>query len=560
MVDRHWDLIIIGGGITGAGIFNLAAKAGLSVLLLEKNDFASGTSSKSSKLVHGGLRYLKQAQFGLTRESVVERERLLREAPGLVTPLQFAMPIYQKNGPGKLTMDAGLSLYSLLAGKKSYQYLEKDFFLAQVPQLRTHGLKGGFLFSDAQVDDARLVLRLVFEAGALKNAMALNYHRVTGIERSPDGQVQGVRYRDSESGTTGLLRCSAIINASGVLSESLHPLEQSSHPLRKTMKIRPLRGSHLVFPFWKLPVSQAISFLHPQDGRPVFLLPWEGVTLLGTTDLDHSDQALDEEPFMDQEEQHYLLAALKYYFPYMRIESDDVFCTFSGLRPVLSEGGKAPSDESRESEIWADKGLISITGGKLTTFRKLAEKALTTLLHEAEKYQISSIQHALSGPLNHIPAFNTPEPTEFKSDLPEIQTQRLFGRYGVHGFSILKSMKECPMMLPGTLTYIAELEYLAGTEQVCHLDDLMLRRTRLGLISKNGGFSLVPAIRKVCGPFLGWTDEKWNEEYIRYQKLWHRSFRVPGAGLPPGVSAEQPSSSLNYDKIQQKEHRQLIEQ
>jgi glycerol-3-phosphate dehydrogenase len=543
-VDRHWDLIIIGGGITGAGIYNLAAKVGLSVLLLEKNDFASGTSSKSSKLVHGGLRYLKQAQFALTRESVIERERLLREAPGLVTHLQFAMPIYQNSGPGKFTMDAGLSLYSLLAGKKSYKYLEKDSFLAQVPQLRTSGLKGGFLFSDAQVDDARLVLRLIFETGEMENAKALNYHRVTGIERSSSGRVQGVGYEDMESGTSGLLKCSAIINASGVWTEALHPLEQSFHPQRKKMHIRPLRGSHLVFPFWKIPVSQAVSFLHPQDGRPVFLLPWEGVTLLGTTDLDHNNQALEEDPFMEEEEQSYLLNSLTYYFPHMSLAGDDVLCSFSGLRPVLSEGGKAPSDESRESEIWSDKGLISITGGKLTTFRKLAEKALTALLHEAETWNLPSIQRVLSKPLQDFHVFNTPEPMGLKSELSRIQVQRIFGRYGSHGFSILNSMKSGQSVLSGTLTYYAELEHVVRNEQVLHLDDLMLRRTRLGLISNNGGFSLISEIRKVCGPFLGWTDEKWNEEYIRYQKLWHQSFSIPGAGSSPEVPAEQASPLL----------------
>ena len=215
-IEDTWDLVIVGGGITGAGIFREASRLDLKVLLVEQRDFASGTSSRSSKLVHGGLRYLKQGNLALTRESVVERDRLLREAPGLVEPLGFLMPIYGKKRPGKMTMMAGLSLYSVLSGRKQHEYFKKSNFVKILPDVNPEQLKGGFRFYDAQVDDARLVMRVLREA-MIENSrsLAVNYVSAREIGRNERGDVDSVTLEDTETGVRRSINVSALVNATG---------------------------------------------------------------------------------------------------------------------------------------------------------------------------------------------------------------------------------------------------------------------------------------------------------------------------------------------------------
>ena len=526
-----WDLVIIGGGITGAGIFNLAARLGMNVLLLEKGDFASGTSSKSSKLVHGGLRYLRQGQVGLTMESVKERERLLHEAPGLVIPLQFALPIYNHQPPSKMAMESGLTLYDMMAQKKGHEYFGRDEFASFVPHIRTQGMKGGFLFSDAQVDDARLVLRLIFEAEDLfpRHCMALNYQKISSIKMDSLGYIEGVIFSDSITGVRQEVTCHAIINASGASAENLHPIKNSNHKDRTTMHIRPLRGSHLVFPFWKLPIGQAISFFHPQDKRPVFLLPWEGVILVGTTDVDH-DQ---DEPsvVISAKEKQYLMEAVNYFFPGKHLGESDLLSTFSGVRPVLSTGQKKPSEESRESEVWSHRGMISITGGKLTTFRKLAEKALHRLISHFRKRKGSfpKLELLKQGMLHgaNIPVFSRPEPLKLPPLAAALMT-RLEGRYGAQYQHVINEIRTpSGALIPGSTFFWSELTHAVQHEKVRHLDDLMLRRTRIGLTSSNGGHLFLPGIRSQCSPLLDWDNSRWESEINRYERIWNAEY-APG--------------------------------
>ena len=286
-IPSHWDLVVIGGGITGAGIFREAARMGMRTLLVERMDYAWGTSSRSSKLVHGGLRYLKEGKILLTKASVEERERLLEEAPGLVEILGFLMPVYKDQSPGRAALSAGLTLYDMMARGHEHEFLEPQEFSMMLPHVKEQGLTGGFHFYDAQVDDARLVLRLINDAVA-SGAMALNYTEAAEILRDESGSVSGVIVRDTESGDMRELFTSAIINATGSWAESLHPSPDEKRHLR------PLRGSHLVFPHWTLPVAQAVTLIHPEDQRPVFVIPWEGAVLVGTTDLDHDQDMLRE--------------------------------------------------------------------------------------------------------------------------------------------------------------------------------------------------------------------------------------------------------------------------
>ena len=367
-IEKDWDIVVVGGGVTGAAVFRESARRGFKALLVEQKDFAWGTSSRSSKLVHGGLRYLKEGNFSLTRESVIQRERLIREAPGLVTPLEFRLPIYRGRKPGACTMEVGLSIYDLIAGKRCHRHYGSNAFSAIEPLAATRGLTGGFSFRDAQVDDARLVLRLI-RTSERSGGLALNYARVIRLERDRDRNVCGVVLEDAETRETVCVQTHLVINATGVWAETIHPSPE------KNRHLRPLRGSHLVFPEKSIPIETAVSFFSPRDGRQQFAVPWEGAVLVGTTDLDHNTP-LNQEPAATQDEVAYLLEGVNSAFPSLELRLADAVSSFAGVRPVVSEGKVSADKESREHVIWKDRGLVTVTGGKLTTFRVLAEDAL----------------------------------------------------------------------------------------------------------------------------------------------------------------------------------------
>ncbi|EEF24655.1 glycerol-3-phosphate dehydrogenase, putative, partial [Ricinus communis] len=380
-ITRDWDVVVIGGGITGAGILLEAARRGLRTLLVEQRDFAWGTSSRSSKLVHGGLRYLKQGQFGLTRESVHEREHLLRHAAGLVEPQSFAFGDYAGRKPGKRAFLAGLAIYDRMAGQRNRHYYDRAEFAALAPNVATNGLQGGMVYMDAKTDDARLVLRVLREARG-HGGVAMNYMAAEALLRGDDaGDVHGVELRDGLSGARHKVHARLVISATGAWADQLRgPLAardghtQAAHGAHGA-RLRPLRGSHLVLPAWRLPLAQAISLMHPADGRPVFAYPWEGVTLVGTTDVDHGDD-LSREAAITRAECDYLLAALHAQFPQLHLSDDDIVATYAGVRPVLDSGKADPSSETRDHVLWLEHGLLTVTGGKLTTFRVIALDAL----------------------------------------------------------------------------------------------------------------------------------------------------------------------------------------
>ena len=511
-IPDKWDLIIIGGGITGAGIFREAARMGLTVILIEQRDFAWGTSSRSSKLVHGGLRYLKEGHFKMTKIAVEERERLLREAPGLVESLGFLLPVYEDQRPGKRTMQVGLSLYDLMARERQHHYYDREKFKQMVPHINSTGLKGGFEFLDAQVDDSRLVLRLINEAVA-SGACALNYTAVRHINRNEDGQVVGVKVEDVETHEIKRLKTSAVINATGSWAEKLHP---SPEPQRH---LRPLRGSHLVFPAEALPLTKGFSFIHPVDNRAVFLVPWEGAVLVGTTDLDHAE-SLSVEPTITVAEVFYLMQGIQAMFPSLDISGQDSLCAFAGIRPVLSEGKLKPSEESREHVVWINDGLITVTGGKLTTFRRLAIDALKA----AKSYlpQDTSIN-------GKAPAFDeVPEKPLLGYGLTPQTWRRLYGRYGVAAETLVRKAKPGDLsIIPGTHTIWAELPYVAHNEQIRHLTDLLLRRVRIGLLTPQGGKAYLKRIKKLCKNVLPWDRRRWKEETRAYMEHWIDAHALP---------------------------------
>ncbi|MBF0451150.1 MAG: glycerol-3-phosphate dehydrogenase/oxidase [Candidatus Magnetomorum sp.] len=511
-LKKDWDLVIIGGGITGTGILREAARMNLNVLLLEQNDFAWGTSSRSSKLVHGGLRYLKEGRFLLTRHSVVERERLIAEVPGLVDPLGFLMPIYSDHGAGRWLIKAGLTVYDLLAWKQQHQYFSREEFLNLVPYVLKKNLLGGFRFVDAQVDDARLVLRVLSEA-TQEGGTALNYTAAKEIVRDDNGYVTGLVVVDTESQETQTLKTRAIINASGAWAEQLHPSPQPG------LHLRPLRGSHLIFPSQCIPVKEAVSFEHPEDRRPVFAIPWEGAVLFGTTDVDY-DRELSQEPVITKQEAEYLMTAIHARFPDLNVKRSDCLSSIAGVRPVLSENKKDPSKESREHVVWIDKGLVTITGGKLTTFRRLAWDALKAVKPFLNTFSTLGKGHPVFSELDT--SIQKPEAIE------PADWRRLCGRYGNAIQTIIDQAPEDSLtMIPNTHTFWAELPFVAENEHIRHLSDLLLRRVRIGLLLKEGGKEYLDKIQTLCSPVLDWDADKWEHEKKDYISHWRQAYGVP---------------------------------
>jgi len=307
----------------------------------------------------------------------------------------------------------------------------------------------------------------------------------------------------------------ATIAATGVFADRLRGA------LGVAPRLRPLRGSHLILPDWRLPLAQSVAFEHPHDGRPVFAYPWQGRTLVGTTDLDHH-RNLDEEPAITPAEVAYLVAALRYQFPSPRIESVDTIATYAGVRPVIDAGAGNPSSASRDHAVWNERGLVTVTGGKLTTFRPMAMDAL-----------------AAAAP--QLPAFDrSMRPTFARAPLPAstrldaTARRRLAGRYGGHASAVVDCAKSGELeAIDGTGILWAELRWAAKHEAVVHLDDLLLRRTRLGLLTADGGARHLERIAAICRPALGWNDARWNDEVEAYRARWDESYRVPAPSQIP---------------------------
>jgi glycerol-3-phosphate dehydrogenase len=559
-LDQPWDVIVVGGGITGAGILREAVRLGLRALLVEQRDFAWGTSSRSSKLVHGGLRYLKEGQVRLTRASVQERERLLEEGPGLIDPLGFLLATYKGDRPGRRLYGAGLSVYDLLALHWTHRYYSAADFQLLAPHIACDGLQGGFRYGDAQTDDARLVLRVIQEAVA-DGGVAINYVSATELLRDENNRVVGVRLRDDidskgfgkpfgsgEAGRTADIHAKVVINATGAWADRLREqavqtfevsadreglrsrprggrLARFRRRPRTPGQIRPLRGSHLIFPAWRLPVAQALSFLHPVDRRPVFIFPWEGITLVGTTDVDH-DQPLTEEPAISPAEVAYLMAAAESQFPSLNLTLDDVSATFAGVRPVIGSGQADPSKESRDHVVWQENGLLTVTGGKLTTFRRIALDALKAV---AERFPGLPKLDA------RMPVLNQVDVTlRGQNRLDETQRRRLLGRYGADAPALVAAAQAGELApVPGTQTLWAELRWAARAENVVHLDDLLLRRVRLGLLLPQGGEAILPRVRAICQAELGWDDGRWEAEQAAYLTLWRCCYSLPDRSQIP---------------------------
>jgi glycerol-3-phosphate dehydrogenase len=518
LVRGPWDVLVVGGGITGAAIARRAAQAGLRTALVEQRDFAWGTSSRSSKLVHGGLRYLAHGQIGVVRQSVAGREALLRVAPGLVEELGFLMPLYKGAKPGRLMLTGGLLAYDLLAGRRTHRHLSRAELLGLVPSLRAGGLTGGFRYADAWTDDARLVLRVLADARAA-GAVTLSYARVEETLRDAAGGVVGVALRDAAggerggSGRTAEVRAPVVVNATGAAADALRGDVGGSR------RIRPLRGSHLFFPAERFPLAGAVGSSHPADGRPVFAYPWEGVTIVGTTDVDEpGDQSL--EPRISPAEVAYLQEWVAHTFPSLGLTPGDAVASMAGVRPVIGTGKSDPSAESREHVVWEERSLVTVTGGKLTTFDAIARDALGRVAKRLGGRRVAG-----GAPLDAVPDEAT---GEAGPGLSPAARRRLVGRHGRETPSVLAAAQPGdldPVM--GTADSWLDVRWAARSEGVVHLDDLLLRRVRLGLQLPDGGRDLFNRVKAVAQPELGWDDARWNAEEAAYRTLWTEAYAPP---------------------------------
>jgi len=473
-------------------------------------------------MVHGGLRYLAQGDFKLTRHSLQERERLLDEAPGLVERMGYYMMIKRGQLPGRLIMTLVLKLYDFIAGVKDNRYCNLQAVNALFPGINNKHLKGACYYTDAVTDDARLVLRVLQEAirASEKSASpvhALNYAKVQNLLQS-NGQVQGVVVEDVETGRTLELNAAVVVNATGTWADRLR------NQVNPEQRVRPLRGSHLVLPRQCLPVEGVATLFHPKDKRPVFIFPWEGATVVGTTDLDHK-QNLDSEASISTEELDYLLEVVNDQFPQSRISHDEIIATYSGVRPVIaSEKSRDPSKERRDHAVWSDDGLITVSGGKLTTFRLIAREVIAKVLPRLQSLGVNL--PAISG---DGPVFSLPTQTA-EQLMPEdkARAQRLLGRYGDYSVDILQKTSILDRKKIGTSEYcLAECRWAVRHESVLHLDDLLLRRTRLGLLLKDGGVEIFGALKRIFSEELSWDRERWERERLRYLDIWQQHYSLP---------------------------------
>jgi glycerol-3-phosphate dehydrogenase len=521
----QFDLLVIGGGINGAGIARDAALRGLRVALVEQSDFASGTSSRSSKLIHGGLRYLEQGEVRLVLEATRERERLRRLAPHLVRPIRFLYPIYADGPVSKWKLNAGLWAYDLLAGVFSvrrHRMLGPDAAHRAEPTLRTEGLRGAGEYWDCWTDDARLVLETLLSARE-EGTIAVSYARVVGFVKENDRLV-GARLSDRIGGRELTVRARAIVNAAGPWVDAVSAMDQPGPP-----RLRPTKGVHIVVPRARLGHAAAIVLHAVQDARVMFVIPWDACSLVGTTDTDHPDGT--EPPTVEPSDVAYLLETVNHYFPSAQLKPADVVSAFAGLRPLVAPPAgahEAPSDVSREEEIFVSRsGLITIAGGKLTTYRVVASQVVDRV---AERLVRTVDGHAIG------PSRTADLPLPGGSTAPETLAaaaaasdghgvardviDHLAGRYGGRLDAVLgvvaKDRALGAPVIPAQPDPRAEVVAAVEGELAMTLEDVLRRRTQLALFDPSGGTAAADEVADLMARRLGWSPEDAREAARAY--------------------------------------------
>jgi glycerol-3-phosphate dehydrogenase len=510
--DEEFDILVVGGGITGAGAALDAASRGFRTALVEREDFASGTSSKSSKLVHGGLRYLQQREVRLVYENLAERQRALRNAPHLVRPLPFLLPIFTKDGifNRRLARAFGsvLWMYDLTGGLRigrRHRRVTKETALTHMPTLRADRVAGAYVYYDAQADDARLTLTLCRTAAA-RGAAVANYATVTALLKDDTGRVSGARVN---AGADDLeVRARVVVNAAGVWADDVRALDEGTHP----DAIRPAKGIHVTVPWAKVRNDIAVVIPVPKDRRSVFVVPWGDLTYVGTTDTDY-DGPLDT-PQCTPDDVAYLLGALNTWTT-SSVDKDDVVGTWAGLRPLLrSARSERTADLSRRHAVQrSDTGLITITGGKLTTYRKMAADAVdeaSDLLGRRTRSRTKRLR--LLGADGSAPVLDQAEPSVH---------EHLAHRYGTEAAGIHELLAGDPTLgeelVPGLPYLRAEAVYAVRAEMARTLDDVLARRTRARLLARDASAEAAASIAALLGPELGWDDAEQARQVKEYR-------------------------------------------
>jgi glycerol-3-phosphate dehydrogenase len=520
LTAEPFDVLVIGGGITGAGVALDSATRGYSVALIERADFASGTSSRSSKLVHGGLRYLQNFDLGLVREALLERQINVNLAPHLVRPLKLIVPAFDGVRLDRV-VGLGLNAYDVMAVDRLRRRRgrpESDWSPARhriisgaevtelLPALAGRAPTSGYLFYDCQTDDARLVLTVLAEAERY-GAVAANRLEAVGLLEE-GGRAAGAVVRDAESGEQLEIRATNVVNATGVWADRLRPAEL--HDEAEVPIIRPSRGTHLVVERAALPLV-AGAIVPAGAGRTIFVLPWLGQTLIGTTDTDHEGSSDHVRP--SNAEIEYLLDAVNAFFG-TALAPGDLAGAYAGVRPLISSGDPRKSvDISRKAELYeTSSGMITITGGKLTTWRRMAKETVDRIvLRDGSDVKCRTHEVPLGMPVA-------------ASDLvaaPEASREQLAARYGHLAHEVLAQGHVEPI-LPDRPDLLAEVAYAARREQARTLGDALLRRTRLGLTAARGllapGAGALERVADVMGDELGWDAERRAREVSAFRE------------------------------------------
>jgi len=499
--SRVWDCIIVGGGATGLGCAIDAASRGYQTLLVEQRDFAQGTSSRSTKLIHGGVRYLQQGNFSLVLEALKERGLLLRNAPHLVSNLSFIVPAYGWwEGP---FYGIGLKLYDALAGKYGFgpsKMLSKKDTLQRIPTVETKGLRGGVIYHDGQFDDARLAINMA-ETAAEQGATMLNYMQVNSFIKDRD-HISGVVAQDLETKADYELRARVVINATGVFADSIRRMDD---PQSRAM-IKPSQGAHIVLDKSFLPGDCAIMVPRTADGRVLFAIPWHNYVIVGTTDTPIDDTVL--EPLPLPQEIDFLLAHAARYLA-KDPTRDDVLSAFAGLRPLVSSGGEEKTAAiSREHAVQVSpSGLVTITGGKWTTYRKMAEDTLSHAVAVAQLEERPSITREL-----HIHGFHK-NPGEFG----------MFAIYGSDAPALQDLIREDKAygkpLHPRMTTVAGEVIWAVRHEMARTVEDFLSRRTRALVLDARVSMEMAPQVAELMARELG-RNKTWKDHQISaYKKL-----------------------------------------
>ncbi|MBI5504256.1 MAG: glycerol-3-phosphate dehydrogenase/oxidase [Deltaproteobacteria bacterium] len=522
--EEIFDICVIGGGINGAAVARDATLRGLTVALLESRDFASGTSSRSSKLVHGGVRYLQQGDVALVLESCRERDLLrTRVAPHLVRGQRFVFPIYEDDSVAVWQLRVGLTVYDLLAGFRNvepHRHLTVAKVREHEPALAVEGLCGGALYFDCWTDDARLTLETVLAARSL-GAAVLNHAEVTALEKDAGGRLAAAQVRDMLTGATTLVRARAFVNVAGPWLDHVRRLDDPGAPPR----LRLTKGVHAIFDRSRIGNRDAIV-IRGLDGRVMFAIPWQSQTLVGTTDTFYSGDPAEVRA--DGDDVDYLLGAVNRAFPAAGVTARDIISTYAGLRPLVApEDERSASDVSREDQIFeSPAGLISLGGGKLTTHRHVAEllvdRVAAGLGRKTGRCRTAEV------PLPGAVGIEAGSSMEAE---PETREEHLRSRYGALATEVAGLVRGDENLAERAVAdlpdLLAEVVHAVDFEMAATLEDVLARRTHIGLRSRERGGAVLRAAGELLGARLGWDAAQMESEIARYRDL----LRLDGAAV-----------------------------